>query len=196
MANKRDSGPEQTLAIVIAALREHRAGADGVAIAFLLEGEPPVLASAFAAAAIALTPDERAAVADSLRAVLRQLVLRPTEVARIASTTPLDWAVVRDARSRAVVGVLPPRDHGTITADAVRDVARLNLLLLAREVGLQHVRACDAPDCGNLFVKVHRRTYCSTRCQQRHFKQVRRENARMVKERRRRLYLAQKRKGV
>jgi hypothetical protein len=38
---------------------------------------------------------------------------------------------------------------------------------LDRIGGLERVRLCPAPDCGRAYLKIGRREFCSTRCQQR-----------------------------
>jgi hypothetical protein len=72
----------------------------------------------------------------------------------------------------------------TVDSQRIRDVALLNLMARLHEVGLRHVRRCEAPDCQHLFVKTYRRGYCSTRCQQRHNKQKHRAELSAERERR------------
>ena len=75
----------------------------------------------------------------------------------------------------------------TVVHGEARDLVVLQLQALLRDVGLRQVRVCADPACGRLFVKTHRRIFCSVPCQARINKQTQRRNAREAAERARHL---------
>ncbi len=55
-----------------------------------------------------------------------------------------------------------------------REVICLQLVMLLQTVGLGAVRFCGVDDCDRMFVKTHRRAYCSPRCQKRAYMRAKR----------------------
>lgn len=63
-----------------------------------------------------------------------------------------------------------------ISNGSIRDIILVQLVTLLQVVGMANVRVCGA-DCERLFVKTHRREYCSPRCQKRAYMRERRRRA-------------------
>lgn len=74
----------------------------------------------------------------------------------------------------------------------LRAVIVQQFVSLLQEVGVANVRRCAAPDCPNVFVRFHKREYCSRVCARRVYMRTRRENERQARERRARRYRQQR----
>lgn len=121
-----------------------------------------------------------------LRAELLQL-LRST--VRGAYRDPLDADSGRPGtpiHTGRGVGFAPHLIAGRVILQATgdtRDLVVLQMVLLMQLVGLANVHECSAPDCQRLFVKFHRRIFCSVQCQKRINTRLQRQNARRTRER-------------
>jgi hypothetical protein len=128
------------------------------------------------------SPDDVALVRAELLAFLRSLVgRRGTDrfSQGIGTLHPVTFSAVASGGSV----------HPFVEGD-VRDVLVLQFVTLLQVVGIESVRACRAPECGRLFVRRYRREYCSRRCQNREFMQLKRAEERadaLVEQKRRRV---------
>lgn len=59
-------------------------------------------------------------------------------------------------------------------------IAALGFVTLLHVVGLPDIRPCAASDCEHLFVKIHKRKFCSERCEKRVSKRRTREGERQA----------------
>lgn len=62
-------------------------------------------------------------------------------------------------------------------------IACMALIIVLYQVGISSVRLCGASDCGRLYIKTHRREFCSERCQKRDYKRRERQTARATQDR-------------
>ena len=178
MRRKRDTSPDAKLQAVITALEasdETDHASHHRAIRDLVLGGPFLVNETYRAAV--KTPHPLASLwRAELVAFLRTLV-------RTSGRT--SWgSLTTEGPYRFSGALVDDRVYPTVDSQSIRDVAILHLLLRLHEVGLRNVRFCEAPDCQHLFVKTYRRQYCSTRCQQRHNKQLTRASHDEEEERR------------
>ncbi len=66
----------------------------------------------------------------------------------------------------------------SMTEGPLLGVAALSFVTLMHMVGLPDIRRCAASDCDHLFVKIHKRKFCSERCEKRINKRRKREEER------------------
>jgi hypothetical protein len=195
MPRKQDTPPETLLQLVITDLEDDRPSRHrGAVLALLSEG--PLLCPATLLKELEQPAEEQfdvgvvrgdALVRAELLAFLRQTVRNEDTGAvgyGISINSPMTFSA--SAAGRRV----------TCAAESkMRDVVVLQMLLLLDRVGLSNVHICGAAEpggCQHLFVKTYRREFCSTKCQQRHYKreirqQKRDEKERQVRARRRRI---------
>jgi hypothetical protein len=61
-----------------------------------------------------------------------------------------------------------------------RDVTLLQLIHLLSSVGIDSVRVCPEPECGQLFYRVRRQLFCSKKCVNRANKREARKTAKTL----------------
>jgi hypothetical protein len=168
--------PEKLLSEVISGLEEGGAKA-AEAVGDLFEWGP--LLSKWRAGQAPWSPEHRGHVARELLDFVRAIVHYGSAEAFLV-----------DLRTSGPMTFGGSVNEGKVTIDVegehLRDVAVLQFIILLKQVGLRNVRACGAPDCERVYVKVNRRLFCSPQCQKRVYAREMRGRQRELRERRRR----------
>lgn len=123
------------------------------------------------------TPDDvsitRAELLAFLRSLVRQRGTGYVGTTRIGTYHPVNIGAVE------IGGIVAC----TLDGD-VRDAAVWQLVMLLGQVGVSQIRPCRAEDCAHLYVKTHKRMFCSRACQNRQFMRQKRENERYKRQQR------------
>jgi hypothetical protein len=120
-----------------------------------------------------------AEMVDHIAAVLLRYTRNAVEV-EPAHLEPIDLTGVQLSTIRIAQEAL------SFTDGPLKGLAAVNWTNLLHMVGLRDIRRCGASDCPHLFVKIHRRNFCSERCQKRVYKRREREDAARAQIQRRR----------
>lgn len=156
MSKKRHALPDTSLAGVVTAL-EHEGGRHDLTFRLLMQA--PLHPSSEAIAELRQwTRDDVAQWRAECLAFLRSLV-RGSDA---AFSSPLRTAGPLAYQAVAIAG----RAELLVSGNA-RDTLLMQLVSLVQMAGLHTLRICPAHGCGRLFVKTHKREYCSRQCQNR-----------------------------